>query len=153
MVPVDICGVVLGSPYLYDRDAEYYRREHKYHLKEDGVEFIFMAHQSKNHLNLVVANQMKRLISSNKRFVIMCVKEQHKNQHDICSSYESQLKDSLIKEVETFPVLFKETKHITHKQGIQHELQLMTKSPLPNIRINQFSPSLEVNNYRDAGQY
>ena len=37
----------------------------------------------------------------------MCVKEQHKNLHDVFSGYESQLKDSLIKEVENFPVLFK----------------------------------------------
>ena len=59
VVLVDICGVVLGSPYLYDRDAVFYRREHKYHFKKDGVEFIVRAHKSKNHLNLVVANQMK----------------------------------------------------------------------------------------------
>ena len=80
----------------------------------------------------------------------MCVKEQHKNRHDVCSSYESQLKDSLIKEVETFPVLFKERKHLTHKQGIQHELQFVPKAPLPNVRMNQFSLSLEDNNYTDA---
>ena len=59
MVPVDICGVVLGIPYLYDRDAVFYGRGHKYHLKKDGVEYIVMAHKSKNDLNLVVANQMK----------------------------------------------------------------------------------------------
>jgi len=58
VVPVDICGVVLGSPYLYDSDAVFYRREHKYHLKKDGVEFIVRAHQKENHLNSV-ANQMK----------------------------------------------------------------------------------------------
>lgn len=79
VVLVDICGLVLGSPYLYDHDVLFYRREHKYHLKKYGVEFIVKAHKSKNHLNLVVSNPMKRLISSNKRFVIMCVKEQHKN--------------------------------------------------------------------------
>ena len=56
MVPVDICGVVLRSPYLYDRDTLFYRREHKYHLKKYRVEFIGRAHQNKNHLNLVVAN-------------------------------------------------------------------------------------------------
>ena len=72
MVPVDICGVPLGSPYLYDCDAIFYDKEHKYHLKKDGVEFIVRAHQSKYHLNLVVANQMKRLISSNKIFLLMC---------------------------------------------------------------------------------
>jgi len=37
VVPADICGVVLGSPYLYDPDAVFYRREHKYHLKKYGV--------------------------------------------------------------------------------------------------------------------
>ena len=61
----------------------------------------------------------------------MCVKEKH----EVCSGYESQLKYSLIKEVETFSVLFKEPKHLTHKQGIQHELQLMSKAPLPNVRM------------------
>ena len=79
MVPVDICGVVLGSPYLYDRDALFYMREHKYHLKKDGVVFIVRAHKTKTHLDLVIANQMKQLISSNKIFVLMCVKEQHKD--------------------------------------------------------------------------
>ena len=59
MVPIDICGVVLGSPYIYDSDVIFYRREHKYHLKKDGVEFIVRAHKSKTHLNLVVANKMK----------------------------------------------------------------------------------------------
>ena len=29
----------------------------------------------------------------------------------------------------------------------------MPKDPLPNVRMNQFSPSLEVTSYRDAGQY
>lgn len=29
----------------------------------------------------------------------------------------------------------------------------MPKVPLPNVRMNQFSPSLEINSYRDAGQY
>ena len=59
MVLVDICGVVLGSPYPYDHDAVFYRKENKYHLKKDGVEYIGRAQKSKNHLNLVVANQMK----------------------------------------------------------------------------------------------
>lgn len=29
VIPADICGVVLGSPYLYDRDVVFYRKEHK----------------------------------------------------------------------------------------------------------------------------
>jgi len=82
----------------------------------------------------------------------MCVKEQHKNQHDVCSGYESQLQDSLIKEIETIPVLCK-TKHLTHKQGIQQELPFVPKVPLPNVKMNQFNPSFEINSYRDTRQY
>ena len=32
-------------------------------------------------------------------------------------------------------------------------LQLMPKAPLPNVRMNQFSPSLEVISYKEEGQY
>jgi hypothetical protein len=30
VVPLDICGIVLGSPYLYDRKSIFYREENKY---------------------------------------------------------------------------------------------------------------------------
>jgi hypothetical protein len=32
VVPFDICGIVLGSPYLYDRKEIFFRHENKYHL-------------------------------------------------------------------------------------------------------------------------
>ena len=37
VISLDICGIVLGSPYLYDRDAVFYRKEHMYHLKKYGI--------------------------------------------------------------------------------------------------------------------
>ena len=30
IVPLDICGIVLGIPYLYDRKALFYRAKNKY---------------------------------------------------------------------------------------------------------------------------
>lgn len=32
VVPLDICGIVLGSTYLYDRKAILFHHENKYHL-------------------------------------------------------------------------------------------------------------------------
>ena len=32
VVPLDICGIVLGSPYIYDRKAFFFRHENKYNL-------------------------------------------------------------------------------------------------------------------------
>jgi hypothetical protein len=32
VIPLDICGIVLGSPYLYDRRAIFHHHENKYHF-------------------------------------------------------------------------------------------------------------------------
>jgi hypothetical protein len=34
VVPLDMCGVVFGSPYMYMRDAIFMRRENQYHLDQ-----------------------------------------------------------------------------------------------------------------------
>jgi hypothetical protein len=44
MVPLEIHRMVLGSPYLYDMKAIFYREHTKYHLFKDGIEFIMRAH-------------------------------------------------------------------------------------------------------------
>jgi hypothetical protein len=38
VISLDICGIVLGSPYLYDRRAIFHHYENKYHLFKNGVE-------------------------------------------------------------------------------------------------------------------
>jgi hypothetical protein len=53
VVPIDICGIVFGSPYLYDRKDIFYREEKKYHLTRDGIEYIVRACHEKNKLPLV----------------------------------------------------------------------------------------------------
>jgi hypothetical protein len=75
VVPLDICGIVLGIPYLYDRKAVFFRHENKYHLNKGGVEYIVRAHSIRVNTTLVSAGQMKRLINTNKRYVLMVVKE------------------------------------------------------------------------------
>ena len=129
MVPVDICGVVLGSPYLYDRDAFFYRTEHKYHLKKEGVEFIVRAHKVKSNLDLNVSNQVKKFISSSK-YVLMVIKEQHKV---YCSRCEIQFIDQLVKVVNSFP------RSLIHEQDKQHEIHLMSYEHLLKDRMNHNS--------------
>jgi hypothetical protein len=40
VVSLDICGIVLGSPYIYDIKVVFSRHENKYHLTKGGVEYI-----------------------------------------------------------------------------------------------------------------
>ena len=53
IIPLDICGIVLGSPYLYDRKAIFYRAKNKYLLVKDGIEYFVRAHKLKNNYTLV----------------------------------------------------------------------------------------------------
>ena len=47
IVPLDICGIFLGSPYLYDIKAIFYRIENNYQLTKDGIEYIVRVISSK----------------------------------------------------------------------------------------------------------
>jgi hypothetical protein len=45
VVPLSICYVILGNPYLWDRDAVYYRRAQKYTLVKDGKEYMLVGYR------------------------------------------------------------------------------------------------------------
>ena len=53
VIPLDICGIVLGSPYLYDRKAIFCRTRNKYRLVKNGIEYTVRAHQLKNNYTLI----------------------------------------------------------------------------------------------------
>jgi hypothetical protein len=74
VIPLDICGIVLGSPYLYDRRAIIHRHENTYHLFKNGFEYIVRAHTKKVNLSLVNAGQMKRLVNASNNFVLLMIK-------------------------------------------------------------------------------
>ena len=61
-------------PYLYDRKAIFYRAENKYLLVKDGIEYFVSAHKLKNNYTLINSGQMKRIVNSSKKFLLMVVK-------------------------------------------------------------------------------
>jgi hypothetical protein len=42
VVLLETCGMVLGSPYLYDRKAIFYREHNQYHLFKKGMNMLYM---------------------------------------------------------------------------------------------------------------
>jgi hypothetical protein len=83
---LDICGIVLGSPYLFDRKTIFYHEENKYHLFKDGIEFLVRAHRIKTNVSLVSIGQTKRLVNASKNFVLMMVKQKEEDMFDALSS-------------------------------------------------------------------
>jgi hypothetical protein len=47
VVPLETCVMVLGSLYLYDRKAIFYREQNKYHLTKEDNEYVVHAHRIK----------------------------------------------------------------------------------------------------------
>ena len=54
VVPLDICGIVLGIPYLYDWKAISYREKNQHHLFKDGIEYVIHAHHMKTSLQSLI---------------------------------------------------------------------------------------------------
>jgi hypothetical protein len=133
VIPLDICGIVLGSPYLYDRKAIFHRHENKYHFFKNGVEYINRDHTKKMNLSLVNAGQMKRLVNARKNFVLLMIKPKDEIKNKVFQGSDAKLKFDLYKVVNQYDEMFKEPKGLPPKRGIQHEIQLQQDCPLPNI--------------------
>jgi hypothetical protein len=75
VVPLDICNIALGSPYLFERKTIFYHEENTYNLFKDGVGFIVIARHIKTNVSLVRTRQIKRIMSASKTFILMIVKQ------------------------------------------------------------------------------
>jgi len=65
MGPLDICGILLENPYLFDRKYILLKKENNYHLFKDKIEYIIRAHHIKDDFSLVITGQLKKLIYDN----------------------------------------------------------------------------------------
>jgi hypothetical protein len=118
VIPLDICGIVLGSPYLYDRKAIFYRQENKYHLFKDNVEYVVRAHTKKMNLSIINAGQMKRLVNASKNFVLLMIKPKKEVENEAFDGCDSKLKSSLFEVVNQYDDMFKEPKGLPPKRGV-----------------------------------
>ena len=74
MVPLEISGIVSGSPYLYDRKTLFHRHENKYHLFKDGIEYIIIAHKKNTSLSLIHAGEIKRIVNASQNLTLLMIK-------------------------------------------------------------------------------
>jgi hypothetical protein len=56
------CGMVLGSPYLYDRKEILYRTKNQYHLTKAGQDYVVHAHHVKENKTLQTMEQLKKVV-------------------------------------------------------------------------------------------
>jgi hypothetical protein len=61
VVPLSDYGLVLGSPYLYDRKTIFYRTKNQYHLIKSGQEYVVQSHHVKVNKTLQKMEQLKKV--------------------------------------------------------------------------------------------
>lgn len=79
VVPLDICKIVLGSPYLYEKRGIFYHEEKNYYILKDRIEYIVRYHHIKTNVSLVSIGQTNKLVNASKYFVLMIVKQKEKD--------------------------------------------------------------------------
>jgi hypothetical protein len=105
-VPLDICDIVLGIPYLFDKKVVLYQEENEYHIFKDGVEYIVIYHRIKANVSLVSTGGVKRLVSTRKSFVLMIVKQKEEDIKYDLSGYNPNHKWELIDIISNYNKFF-----------------------------------------------
>ena len=139
VIQLDICGMVLGSPYLYDRKAVFFHHENKYQITKDGVEYIVRAHQNKINASLVSAGNIKRVVNSSKGCMLMVVSGNDVELFDSFQGCDHVHKKELCELISNYDEMFQEPRGLPPKREIQHEIHLQHDAPLPNIGMYRMS--------------
>jgi hypothetical protein len=124
VIPLDICGIVFGSPYLYDRRSIFHRYENKYHLFKNGVEYIVRAHTKEMNLSLTNVGQMKRLVNASKNLVILMTKPKDNDEEQVLKGCDAKLQSGLHEVVNENVDMFQEPMGLPPRRGVQQKILL-----------------------------
>jgi hypothetical protein len=83
VVPLRECGMVLSSPYLYDRKSIFCRTKNQYQLTKVGQDYVVHAHHVKENKNFQTIEQLKKAAQSSNKPIIVSnqvigLKQEHK---------------------------------------------------------------------------
>ena len=71
VVPLRECGMVLGSPYLYDRKEIFYMTNNQYQLTKAGQDYVVHAHHVKANKTLQTMEQLKKAVQARNKPIIV----------------------------------------------------------------------------------
>jgi hypothetical protein len=65
------CGMVLGSPYLYDHKAIFYKTKNQYQFTKAGQDYVAHAHHVKANKTLQTMEQLKKAMQASNKPIIV----------------------------------------------------------------------------------
>jgi hypothetical protein len=115
VVSLKECGIVLGSPYLYDRKAIFYRTKNQYQFTKEGHDYIVHAHHVKQSKTLQTMEQLTKAVQvSDKPLIVSSEVIDLKQEQDMIMEWKINhklLQDELMsckyfKYISSFAVIF-----------------------------------------------
>jgi hypothetical protein len=115
VVPLSECGMVLGSPYLYDHKAIFYREKSQYHLTKAGQEYVVDVHHLKENKTLQTMELLNKVDQARNTPIIVSNQViNHKKEHEMIVEWKinhTLLQDKLMsckyyKHISSFVVIF-----------------------------------------------
>jgi hypothetical protein len=112
VLPLETCGMVLGSPYLYDHKAIFFKEQNQYHLFKKGTKYVVHAHHIKVNQTLLRMEKLRKASYSSKNAIPKL--DYLKNESKMVVGYvfnHTLLQDKLIlckpvKHIGSFSVIF-----------------------------------------------
>ena len=92
VVPLDVCEVVMGSPYMWDRDVIFLRRANQWKLVKEGKTYLINAYKGKEKISLLLANQAKHLINGSQRLMMLVKRPREKKKQGVKNLSKLNLK-------------------------------------------------------------
>jgi hypothetical protein len=65
------CGMILGSPYLFDRKAIFYRTKNQYQFTKAGHDYVVHAHRVKANKTLQTREQLTKVVQASNKPIIV----------------------------------------------------------------------------------
>jgi hypothetical protein len=115
VVPLSECGMVLGSPYLYDHKEIFYREKNQYHLTKADQEYVVHAHHVKENKTLQTMDQSRKVAQErNARIIVSKQLIDLNKEHEMIVEWKinhNLLQDKLMlckyyKHISSFAVIF-----------------------------------------------
>jgi hypothetical protein len=102
VVSLNECGMVLCSPYLYDRKAIFYREHNQYHLTKEGNEYVVHAHHLKANQSLQTMEKLRKEdYASNTPIIVPNKEVDLKHEHEMVVEWKFNhtfLQDTLLQD-------------------------------------------------------
>jgi hypothetical protein len=115
VVPLSECGMVLGSPYLYDRKTNFYMTKKQYQLTKAGQDYVVHAHHEKANKTIQTMERLKKVAQAiNKPIIVSSQVIDLKQEHEMIVEWKinhSLLQDKLMsckyyKYISSFAIIF-----------------------------------------------